>query len=107
LAPWYKKALAFASGGSFVLSCPEENSTVIKNLFGSKIEENEELEYMSTILTYLKNRFENCVKRLPDNINLDHLELFSKQVILEMEDKMSIISSQLNTLGYAYLSDVK
>jgi hypothetical protein len=30
LSPWYKNALDFASGGSFVLSSPEENSTVIK-----------------------------------------------------------------------------
>jgi hypothetical protein len=29
LAPWYKNALDFASGGSFVLSSPEENSIVI------------------------------------------------------------------------------
>jgi hypothetical protein len=41
--------------------------------------------------------FDNCVKRLHDKRNLDHLELFSKHVILEMEDKMSLISSQLNT----------
>jgi hypothetical protein len=52
---------------------------------------------MSTILTYLRKRFENCVKRLPDKMNLDHLELFSKHVILEMEDKMSLISGQLNS----------
>jgi hypothetical protein len=44
LAPWYKNALYFTSGGSFVLASPEENFTVIKNLFGSKVEENEELE---------------------------------------------------------------
>jgi hypothetical protein len=43
LAHWYKNALDFASGGNFVLASPEENSIVIKNLFGSKVEENEEL----------------------------------------------------------------
>jgi hypothetical protein len=97
LAPWYKNALDFVLGGSFVLAFPEENSIVIKNLFGSKIEENEEFEDMNTILTYIKKRFENCAKRLPYKRNLDHLELFSKHVILEMEDKMSLISSQLNS----------
>jgi hypothetical protein len=97
LAPWYKNALDFVLGGSFVLAFQEENSTVIKNLFGSKIEENEEFEDMNTILTYIKKRFENCAKRLPHKRNLDHLELFSKHVILEMEDKMSLISSQLNS----------
>jgi hypothetical protein len=89
LAPWYKNALDFASGDSFVLDSPEENSTVIKNLFGNKIMDNEEFEDMNTILTYFKKRFENCVKMLHDKRNLDHLELFSKHVILEMEDKMS------------------
>jgi hypothetical protein len=96
-ASWYKNALDFSSGGSFVLASTEENSTVIKNLLRRKIEEDEELEDMCTILTYLKKSFENCVKRLPDKRNLDHLELFSKHVILEMEDKMSLISSQLNS----------
>jgi hypothetical protein len=38
----------------------------------------------------------NCAKRLPDKRNLDHLELFSKNVILEMEDKLSLISGQLS-----------
>jgi hypothetical protein len=52
---------------------------------------------MNTIITYIKKRFENCAKRLPDKRNLDHLELFSKHVILEMEDKMSSISDQLNS----------
>jgi hypothetical protein len=64
LAPWYKNALDFAFRGSFVLASLEENSTVIKNLFGNKVEENEELESMSTILAYLKKIFENCAKRL-------------------------------------------
>jgi hypothetical protein len=41
LSPWYKNALDFASRRSFVLSSPEENSTVIKNLFGNKGQENE------------------------------------------------------------------
>jgi hypothetical protein len=49
LAPWYKNALDFASGGSFVLTSPKENSAIIQNLFGDK-EENKELESMSTIL---------------------------------------------------------
>jgi hypothetical protein len=52
---------------------------------------------MNIILTCIKKRFENCAKRLPDKRNLDHLELFSKHVILEMEDKMSLKSSQLNS----------
>jgi hypothetical protein len=81
LSPWYKNALDFASRGSFVLSSPEENFTVIKNPFGNKGQENEELEDMSTVLAYLKKRFENCAKRLLDKWNLDHLELFSKYVI--------------------------
>jgi hypothetical protein len=38
LAPWYKNALDFASGGSFLLSQPEENFLFIKNLFGTNIE---------------------------------------------------------------------
>jgi hypothetical protein len=33
-----------------VLSSPEEKSTVIKNLFGNKGGENEELENLSTVL---------------------------------------------------------
>jgi hypothetical protein len=97
LAPWYKNALDFASRGSSVQASPEENSTIIENLFGSKIEETEELESMSTILTYFKKRFENCAKILPDKRNLDHLELFKKYGILEMKDKMSLISGQLNS----------
>jgi hypothetical protein len=79
-----------------VLSSPEENSTVFKNLFGNTGGENEELENMSTILAYLKKRFENYAKRLLDKRNLDHLELFSKHVILEMEDKLSLMSGQLS-----------
>jgi hypothetical protein len=71
LVPWYKNALDFASGGIFVLAPLEENSIVIKTLFGSKVEENEELESMSTIFTYLKKRFENCAKSLPDKRNLE------------------------------------
>jgi hypothetical protein len=51
---------------------------------------------MSTILAYLKKRFENCAKILPDKRNLDHLEFFSKHVILEMEDKLSLMSGQLS-----------
>jgi hypothetical protein len=97
LEPWYKNSLDFASGGSFVLALPEENSIVIKNLFGNNVEKKEELEDMNTILTSIKKRFENCAKRLPDKRNLDHLELFSKHVILDMEDKMFIISNQLNS----------
>jgi hypothetical protein len=81
LSPWYNNALDFASRGSFVLSSPEENFTVIKNLFENKGGENEELEKISTILAYLKKRFQNCAKRLPDKRNLDHFELFSKHVI--------------------------
>jgi hypothetical protein len=103
LAPWYKNTLDFSSGGRFVLASLEENSKVIKSLFGSKVEENEELEGMSTILTYLKKRFKKCAKRLPDKRNLDHLELFTKHVILEMEDKMSLILSQLNS----YVEELK
>jgi hypothetical protein len=80
-----------------VLASLEKNSTVVKNLFGNKIEENEQLESMSTVLTYLKKIFENCVKRLLNKRNLDHLELFSKHVLLEMEDKMSLILGQLNS----------
>jgi hypothetical protein len=52
---------------------------------------------MSTILDYLKKRFENFAKMLPDKRNLDHLELFSKDVILEMEDKLSLMSNQLDS----------
>jgi hypothetical protein len=51
---------------------------------------------MSTILAYLKKRFENCAKRLPDKRNLDHSELFFKHVTLDMEDKMSQMSGQLS-----------
>jgi hypothetical protein len=51
LAPWYTNSLDFASGGSFVLASSEEISTANKNLFGIKIEENEEFEYINTILT--------------------------------------------------------
>jgi hypothetical protein len=40
LSPWYNNALDFASRGSFVLSSPEENFTVIKNLFENKGGEN-------------------------------------------------------------------
>jgi hypothetical protein len=36
--PWYKNALDFGSGDSFVMSLPQENSIVIKNLFGNNIE---------------------------------------------------------------------
>jgi hypothetical protein len=97
LAPWYKNALDFALGSSFELASPEENSIVIKNLFGSKIDKKEEFEDMNTILTYINKRFKNGAKRLPDKRNLDHLELFSKHVILEVEDKMSLISDQLNS----------
>jgi hypothetical protein len=61
LAPWYKNALDFASGGSFVLTSPKENSTIIKNLFGDK-EENEELENMSNILDYLKKKLRIVLK---------------------------------------------
>jgi hypothetical protein len=82
LAPWYKNVVDFASVGSFVLAL---------------LEENEELESMSTILTYFKKRFENCTKILPDKRNLDHLELFKKYGILEMKDKMSLILGQLNS----------
>jgi hypothetical protein len=98
LLPWYKNALDFSSGGSFVLSSPEENFIVIKNLFGNKGQENEELENISTVLAYLKKRFENCAKRLPDKRNLDHLELFSKHVILEIEDKMSLMIGQISSV---------
>jgi hypothetical protein len=52
---------------------------------------------MSTVLTYLKKRFENCAKRVPDKRNLDHLELFSKHVILEMEDKMALMTGQISS----------
>jgi hypothetical protein len=38
LAPWYKNALDFALGGSFLLSQPEQNFLFIKNLFGTNIE---------------------------------------------------------------------
>jgi hypothetical protein len=86
LAPWYKNALDFASGGSFVLSLQEENLIVIKNLFGTNIEKREELEDMTTILASIKKRIEDCAKRLPDKRNIDHLELFSKHVMPEMED---------------------
>jgi hypothetical protein len=96
LAPWHKNSLDFASGGSFVLTSPKENSTIIKNLFGDK-EENKELESMSTVFDYLKKRFENCAKRLLDKRNLDHLELFSKDVILEMEDRLSLVTNQLDS----------
>jgi hypothetical protein len=41
LAPWYKNTSDFASRGSVVLASLEENSTIIKNLFGNKVEENE------------------------------------------------------------------
>jgi hypothetical protein len=50
LAHWYKNVVDFGSGGSFLLASREENSTVIKNLFRSKVEENEELESMYTFL---------------------------------------------------------
>jgi hypothetical protein len=36
LVPWYKNALDFSSGGSFMLVSLEQNSTVIKNLFGRR-----------------------------------------------------------------------
>jgi hypothetical protein len=58
---------------------------------------------MSIILVYLKKRFDNCAKRLPNKRNLDHLELFSKHVILEMEDKFSLMSSQLDS----YVEELK
>jgi hypothetical protein len=45
----------------------------------------------------------NCAKRLPNKKNLDHLELFSKHVILEMEDKLSLMSGQLNS----YVEELK
>jgi hypothetical protein len=58
-----------------VLSSPEENSTIFKNLFGNTGGENEELENMSTILAYLKKRFENCAKRLPDKKEFGSLRI--------------------------------
>jgi hypothetical protein len=45
----------------------------------------------------LKKRFENCAIRLPDKRNLDHIELFSKDVILEMEDKLPLMSNQVDS----------
>jgi hypothetical protein len=45
----------------------------------------------------------NCAERLPNKKNLDHLELFSKLVILEMEDKLSLMSGQLNS----YVEELK
>jgi hypothetical protein len=45
----------------------------------------------------------NCAKRLPNKKNLDHLELFSKYVILEMEDKLSLMLGQLNS----YVEELK
>jgi predicted RecB family endonuclease len=51
---------------------------------------------MSTVLAFLKKRFENCAKRLANKRNLDHLELLFKHVILEIEDKLSLMSDQLS-----------
>ena len=97
LDPWYMNTLDFASGGSFVLSPPEGKSMIIKNLFGNSVGKKEEIDDMDTMLASIKKRIEDCVKNLPDKRNMDHLELFSKQVIPEMEDKMFLISNKLDS----------
>jgi hypothetical protein len=66
-------------------------------LFGIHIGKKEELEDMSTVLAFFKKRIDNCAKRLPDKRNIDHLELFSKSIILELEDKMSLIIDKLDS----------
>ena len=95
--PWYKNALDFASGGSFVLSSPKGASLVIKNLFGTNVGKMREVEDMNTLLTSVRKRIEDCAKRLPGKRNIDHLELFSKYIIHELEDKMALIVHKLDS----------
>jgi hypothetical protein len=62
---------------------------------------------MNTILASIKKRFENCAKRLPNKTIIDHLELFSKNFIPEMEDKMFLIASKLSSCEEALKKEEK
>jgi hypothetical protein len=79
------------------LPYPQENFIIIKNLFGTNIEKKEDLEDMNTILASIKKRIDDCSMRLPDKTNIHHLELFSKHLIPEMEDKMFLIANKFNS----------
>jgi hypothetical protein len=62
---------------------------------------------MNTILASIKKRFENCSKILPNKIIIDRLELFSKNFIHEMEDKMFLIASKLSSCEEALKKEDK
>jgi hypothetical protein len=49
---------------------------------------------MNTILASIKKSFENCANRLPDKRNIENFELFSKNVIHDMEGKMFHIANK-------------
>ena len=52
---------------------------------------------MNAILKHFKTRLENCAKRVPDKRNLDHLELFSKDIIPDIESSIAIIMRKLDS----------
>jgi hypothetical protein len=81
LEPWYKNALDIAAGGSFVLSSHKESSKVV-------IMTKQQVDDIITLLATTKEIIEKYARRLHNKDNLEHLELFSKDIISELEDKM-------------------
>jgi hypothetical protein len=52
-----------------------------------------ELENITTLLTSDRKIIAKCVKELPGKEDFEHLELFAKYTMPELEDKMATILS--------------
>jgi hypothetical protein len=97
LESWGKNALDFASRRSFMLAPPEEPALVVKNSFGTSMENKGDEQDMNAILKHFKTILENFAKRVPNKRNLDHLEIFTKDIIPDIESSIAIVMRKLDS----------
>jgi hypothetical protein len=61
------------------------------------METKEDEQDMNAIVKHFKTILENCAKRVPNKRNLNHLEIFTKDIIPDIESSIAIVMRKLDS----------
>jgi hypothetical protein len=88
LDPLYHNALDRATGGIFVLSTPSCAAITLRRIFGSFARRKKRKPDTTVQLALSTYKLESRLNKLPDREDFEHLELYSKEVIPRIDDKL-------------------
>jgi hypothetical protein len=95
LDPLYQNALDGATGGSFVLPIPSCAAMTLRRIFGSFVGRKKKMQDTTVQLALSIDKLESRLSKLPDREDFEHLALYSKEVILRIDDKLVDIMYKL------------